>query len=135
MRKILFKKRLMPYEEGLTIHTEEWGVVYETPCFFYCAKGFDLRRIDLLGGDKEAAKKLGIKLKRISKECSRFAFETEALAMNHLVMLKRKQIRHMERYMAFLKAFLSQENPESFIGNNTVIPGTRDLVHEYYRFD
>ena len=73
---------------------------------------------------------------------SRIAFETKEEAFEHLCMLKRKQMRHMERDMKFIAVFLekakSLDDLETKIrwGHEEIfVPETEELVKQYFVFD
>lgn len=110
---ILYKMKLEAHEDGLRVVTEEWHVFRETPCFYYCLRDHT----------KEGEK-------RIAKVNSRFAFKTKEEAYEHLVMLKRRQLRHMERETVFLRRFLTQG-----VDDNMNVPDSREMVHRYINFD
>lgn len=140
-RLIYYKKRLCADEAGLVVVTDKWHVVGESPCFAYSVDDFTIRQVRSYAESKglsllDAAKLLKKKTKRIHKESSRFAFPTERAAMLHLQLLKRKQLRHMERETAFIQAFLKvdldtlMEDSKFF-----ALPGTASLVSKYLVFN
>lgn len=136
MTKIFYKKRLIPDEAGLVVWTNKWVSIHETQCFHYCIPehyhsiGLRPREGETL---LQAAKREKI-LKRVSKVGSRFAFDTEEKAMDHLRLLKRKQASHMAREMKFIEHFLQCERFEQD-GDQQLVPDSRDLVLEHFRFD
>lgn len=136
-RKTFYRKRLVPDEAGLIVVTERWVSIHETPCFHHCVTDWNLDLMLRIGGSGGllATARRRRQLKRIHKEGSRFAFETEEQAGDHLRFLKRRQLRHLERETKFAEAFLEAESFESNGGDGELIPGTEDLVHWYYRFD
>lgn len=136
-RKTFYRKRLVPDEAGLLVVTERWVSIHETPCFHYCVTDWSLDLMLRVGGPGGllATARRRRQLKRIHKEGSRFAFETEEQALDHLRFLKRRQLRHLEREQKMVEAFLEAEKLKSTGGDGDLIPGTEDLVHSYYVFD
>lgn len=136
--KIFYRKRLAVEEEGLTVRTEEWISIHETRCFHFCVPKNSFHLITRLNRRGESALSYARRikqLKRIDKRCSRFAFETQEQALDHLRMLKRRQLQHMERDRACIEAFLGADNFETSRLGDALVPGSSDLVHEHYRFD
>lgn len=142
MDKTFYKMRITPDEDGLVVITDKWLSIHETPCFHYCIREHNkgLMKITfntIKGMPLQTAKKKGIRVKRISKDCSRFAFDTEEKAFEHLRFLKRKQLGHMKRDIKFLKLFLSEATGLDALekGLYATVPNTKELVHEHYAFD
>lgn len=136
-RKIFYKKRMQPTEEGLEIITEEWVSLRETECFHFCVPRGETGLLRVLANSGESELDVARRrktLKRIAKTRSRFAFETESQALEHLKLLKRKQFKHMQRDLQFIEAFLNAERLEKS-GYGEKVPGSRDLVHQHYIFD
>lgn len=73
-------------------------------------------------------------LKRIAKGNSHFAFLTEEEALEHLRMLKRRQVMHMKRELAFIERFLECEKLSNH-GIWLLVPNSSELVGEYLMFD
>lgn len=145
--KIFYKMRLIPEEEGLTLWTEKWVSIQESPCFHYCVQDnrigsfkFFLKKTDET--PLQAAKRVRIKVKRIDKRVSRFAFDTKEEAFDHLRFLKKKQLNHMKRDSELITEFLSStENGQALSDMKKrselryTVPCTRDLVRRHYIFD
>lgn len=137
--KIYYKARLEADETGLVVVMDEWHCIHETPCYAYCVRAYYAHL--LKGKPLKACKRYpGAQLKRIHKTCSRFAFDQPEDALKHLHFMKCKQLKHLERQQQFLKAFLAVDDLpalalESRPNNQILIPGSRDLVHEFYNFD
>lgn len=135
--KVFFKKRLCAEESGLIVFTDRFVSIRETECFHYCIPEKYFHLIASLKRKDESeiqyAKRFKV-LKRIHKDGSRIAFETEEKAMEHLRFLKRKQLNHMQRETKFIEKFLGSEtlNPD---GPYERVPDSYDLVHDYLRFD
>ncbi|NIB43761.1 hypothetical protein HBA55_29435 [Pseudomaricurvus alkylphenolicus] len=137
-KKYFYRKRLVPGEWGLEIVTEKWVSIHETPCFHFCVREYNFafmkaRRLDGQTSLQTAKQKGWVK--RIAKENSRFAFDTEEKALEHLRFLKRKQLQHMRREIKFLKFFLGTEELEEVGPQSMVVPKSRDLVHQHYVFE
>lgn len=146
--KTLYKKTLHPSECGMSIFTKKYVCIYETPCFYMCVQEWNLfgsrfNQIKSCSDEKERsalAKKLNIKLKRIHKVNSRFAFVSEKDAFDHLVLLKRKQINHLKRDIELIEAFVDYANCNdiSKIPDKhgfAAIPDTQEVVMSHYVFD
>ena len=144
--KKLFKIELLPTEDGLELYTCKFIALHETECYWYCLSELEMilvgkgRRLD--GETKyECAKRRKIKLKRIHKTASRFAFDTEEKAYRHLVLLKKRQVGHLKRSLNFVTRFLAFDekhglDSELFKASGAkTIPDTRELVHEHLVFD
>lgn len=142
--KELYKMKLIPAEGGLSVWTNTYIVVRETPCYYFCVTDYQIKSIpEHCRGTKvglDMLKARNTKLKRIAKENSRFAFETKELAYDNLLFLKRCQMVHMQRDMEFLREFIKFNKESKFenLDNNhdqLFVPNTSDLVNEYYCFD
>lgn len=131
--RVFYKARLISEEEGLEVWIDRYYCVKETPCFYFCVNEHNKWRVN-----STVLPLKNKQLKRIHKTSGRFAFDTEELAINHLQMLKRRQLRHMARETSFINAFLDCDELKSCpSGSRTIksIPNTRDLVWKYLRFD
>jgi hypothetical protein len=124
-KKVLYKKTWGASEDGVTVFTEKWIAVHETPCFYFCVREHSV------SASLEFLKQHKL-LKRVSKTSSRFAFDTEQKALDHLRFLKRKQLSHMERDTVLIKALLAATDKDLLNGS---VPDTKNLVAEYYVFD
>lgn len=137
MSKEFYKMRLIPTEEGLTVWTDTWISIHETPCFHYCIqehnKSYLSAPMNIHGKPNlQVAKGYRLKIKRVDKRASRFAFDTKEGAFKHLQFLKRKQLNHMKRDISFIERFLSDTSdgvPVELISN------TVDLVNGHFIFD
>lgn len=146
--KVFYKKLLRPTESGLVIVTQHWVSIHETPSFHYCIHDYSSMFASWRPLDRardyskrnnvtmlQAAKKLMYKVKRVHKGDSRFAFSSESTALEHLRFLKRKQLSHMERDIAFVRAFLDADSLEPGSDGCAIVPATQELVLQHYRFD
>ena len=134
-KTIMYKKTWGASEDGVTVFTEKWIAVYETPCFYFCVSEFDAGMAHTFRSKDETDLeyfKRNKMLKRISKINSRFAFDTEQKSLDHLRFLKRKQLAHMQRDTVLIGALLAASDEDLL---NGCAPGTRGLVAEYYVFD
>ncbi len=135
---IFYKKRLVAEEDGLLVVTDKLVSIHETPCFHFCIPEHDRRHIEVYRPREESelyyARRRKM-LKRVSKKGSRIAFETEEKALEHLKMLKRKQLGHMKRESVFIEKFLSSEELEKAGRDRSRVPGSSQLVNEYFNFD
>jgi hypothetical protein len=133
----LYKKRLSPSEDGLEIITDKWVCIHETPCFYFCVPDRVVQTINALKRKDEtilAYAKRCKYLKRINKDNSRFAFTDEGAALEHLRLLKRKQLGHMKRDMEFIECFLAADDLEP--GRyGEMVPDSKELVNSYFVFD
>lgn len=144
MKKVFFRMKLTPSELGLQIWTDKYFSVHETPCYHFCIaewqQGYTSARLDEGETQYQSLKRRGIKLKKIAKKNSRFAFETKEEAFENLVYLKKRQLLHLKRDVEFLSAFISFSkggglNDLDEIHNQLIVSGTKDLVLSHYAFD
>lgn len=130
-----------PDVDGIRVGFEEWISIHESPCYHYCVRDYHARTIPiLLSGQSvlQYAKRRGISVKRIDKAASRFAKPTKGLALNHMLFRQARRLRHLQRDTALIEVLLDQvkvvDESENELYDFT-LPNTRDLVHEYVRFD
>jgi len=144
MSKVFYKMKLTPTEVGLSIWTDKYYSVHETECFHFCIaewqRGYANVCINEGETQYQSLKRRGIKLKKIAKQSSRFAFETKEQAFENLVYLKKKQLVHLKRDIEFLNCFVSFSKNNGLnnleqIHGQLVMAGTKDLVLEHYNFD
>lgn len=152
--KVFFKMRLIPTEDGLKIWTDTFLAIHETSCYCFAipefARCFFTPALTLENETPyQYARRTKRKIHRISKENSRFAFETKEGAFQHLMFLKRKQLQHMKRDMSFIERFLTDAKGKQFddfrddkgwidgaVGiPSKTLPGTKNLVHEHLVFE
>lgn len=138
--KTFYRMKLIPTESGLTIWTDEYYSVHETPCYHFCIAEWLRASYEIANHDYKSLKKRGVKLKKIAKLGSRFAFETKEQAFNNLIYLKGRQLMHMKRDMEFLKTFLEFNDTKGFNDleekyGSLVVPGTKPLVLNHFNFD
>lgn len=139
--KVLYRKRLVPTEQGLAISTERWCVVRESAEFYYLALAW--RAFDCIAALERGRSLASLKLKKIGKHTGRFAFATEPEALAHLIMLKKRQQMHLEREMAFNKVLLDLAELEGGVAAYLVasewgyllIPDTSALVNSRVNFN
>ncbi len=150
-----YKMHLNAEESGLTVWTEIFLSIHETPCFHICIrereKGFFAH---LLNSQDEPpikyAKRKKIKTFRIHKEDSRIAFNTLEKAFGNLRYLKGLQSRHLLRQLEFNNAFIENTKnkifdeltddrlrwPPGAIGvPSKSIEGTQNLIRRHFVFD
>lgn len=147
MDKKFYKMRLSEDEDGLSVITTEYVPIHETHCVFFCVDKRWLSRFNSVlmkqGESKlQFAKRVGIKVRQIHKSGSRIAFESKEKALNHLLWMKKRQIRHLNRQIAFNKAFVEKcKSLDDLTADNSysvdcyIVPDTRELVHEYLLFN
>ncbi len=142
--KVFYHMKLTPTEGGLSIWTDKYHSVHETECFHFCIAEWQCgyANVSIQDGETmyQSLKRRGVKLKRIAKINSRFAFDTEQKAYDQLVFLKRKQLGHLQRDIEFLKAFMEFNKENGFdnlkkVHSQVYVPDTKDLVNEHYLFD
>lgn len=157
--KLFYKMRLVAEEDGLEIQTEIFVAIHETPCYWFAVSDIGYRLAfnqtsmrSMRKNEKpiQLAKRKKIKVHKIAKSGSRFAFETPQTAYLHLKLMKQLQLKHMERQKNFIDEFFAKaadnfddlpndryhtEFSSSVAGApRKTIPGTRDLVHEHLTF-
>lgn len=118
--KKFYRKKLYPNVYGVEPQTEVWISIHETPCYHFCVTDWEYNWVRDNNKKEEetyleTAKRMYSTIKKVDKRGSRFAFETEKEAMDHLIMLKSRQIDHMSRDLAILKQFVKlAKNNEPF---------------------
>lgn len=136
--------KLIPTEGGLSVWTNTYIVVNETPCYYFCVSDWQIISVPLHCRGTEVGyemlKNRRVKFKRIAKVNSRFAFKTKELAYANLVYLKKLHLGHLNRDIQLLGAFLSfnKGNGLTDLSNEhgqLFVPETNELVSEYYNFD
>ncbi len=147
MKTTYYRARHSVCEDGLTIYFKTFIQVHETACFSYCVSGDLKHTINRSGATGLIlVKKLnseGVKVHKIHKTCSRFAFTCKELALNHFKMLKRKQIVHMKRdvgiYELLLESLGDVEVKDQKIihhdSNEFLVGGTGVEIGKYFLFD
>ena len=135
--QVFYRKRLYPMEEGLSVVTEKWVSIHETHWFDFCVSEHNLSFLQCIKRKDETSFQCARRLKylkKVAKNCSRFAFETEEEALENLRFLKRRQHIHLTRELKFIKAFLAAE---TLIPRNEmeVVPESQDLVCSLVNFD
>lgn len=141
--KIFYKFAIEAHEEGLAVGMRRFISIHETPCYCYCLAEFQHHLMNCHLSNKKPketmlqfAKRDGRPVKRIAKSGGRFAFQTQEEALERLKYLKRKQVKHMERELAFLNRFLEVDPALSDLERKSdfymLIPGTAELVGQYY---
>lgn len=121
-KKVFYKKRLIADDTGLHIDTQRFISIHETRCFYFCIDDYSIHQIKYQVEHKgetalQAAKTMHCKVRRIAKDGSRIAFDTEEKAFAHLRMLKQRQVQHLERDLRNIKHFLSIKDFEKKHGS------------------
>lgn len=115
MRKV-FYKAVFSIEEcrGVGFVYKKFYCIRETDYVAWCLdeKSFTLlsaRKRNQKDGESDYhfCKRDNIKLKKIYKQCGRFAFDTKEKAFKHLLMLKRKQLIHLRVDAAWISKFIT----------------------------
>lgn len=145
MNTIFYKMRMGPEERGLIMTTRRFISIRETEHIHFCIDEWNAGRITALALPGETplktAKRIGFKTYRINKSGSRIAFATEQQAFDHLILLKKKQLHHMRRDIELVTAFLGEVNAKTVDDfqpdqlRTRVVPGTDELVSQYFTFD
>lgn len=150
MSKVFYKAKLIYAEEGIQVLFKEICQIHETPSYSYCidSRVYPVRVPLKKDGetDLQTSKRLGYKIYRIHKECSRIAFETKEKAFKQLMFLKRRQIMHMQRELALLTYFtervgdsdlsIMKEEPIQYNhGSVHTLPDSSEKLCEFYVFD
>lgn len=136
----LLRKTLNAGEDGLYIATERWQVVKESAQFYYCISEKTAAKINdrvEKGGDPYnlTRRLFPDEIKKTKKNARRFAFATDEDAFKHLVFMKKKHLGHLQRSMAFCMAFLDAARSGQIDANSIDVPETKELVHQYFRWD
>ena len=138
----LYKCRLIAQEYGLAVLVQDFKVLYETECYYWYSKSFtnefkiaNKARIEGITAIR-AANLLEVKINKAHKVSSRSAFTTKEQALEHLKLLKVRQLAHMKRETAFVTRFLEEDDFKlSEKLDETPIKYTEDLVKKFVRFD
>lgn len=142
--KKFYKMKLIPTEVGLSIWTNTYYSVHETPCYYFCVTDWQITSIPPhLRGTKagyDMLKNGQVKFKRVAKINSRIAFETKELAYDNLVYLKKMQLIHLNRDIKLIGAFVSFNKDNGLADlpkchEQLFVPNTSDLVNEHYSFN
>lgn len=138
----LYKCRLIAEEYGLAVLVQDFKVLYETECYYWYSKSiYNSLKIEKKATSEgitaiRAANLLNVKINKAHKISSRSAFTTKEQALEHLKLLKVRQLAHMKRETAFVTRFLEENDFKlSEKLNETPIKYTEDLVREFVRFD
>ena len=138
----LYKCRLIAQEYGLAVLVQEFEVLYETECYYWYSKSF-INALNISSKARSegitairAANLLEVKINKAHKVSSRSAFTTKEAALEHLKLLKVRQLAHMKRETAFVTRFLEEDDFKlSEKLDETPIKYTEDLVDKFVRFD
>lgn len=141
-------------ELGIRLLCSTYESVHETNCYYFCINSLDESRFDFHSKNNkdnlstlELCKKHFLKIRKVAKINSRFAFKTRAEAFAHFKMLKNKQLAHIERkkgeisltveLIKNIDAFSEAEGVrEEFYGDRSVLlNGSIDFVRSNYTFD
>lgn len=139
--KEFYRKRIIATESGLEIITETWHPIRETECINFCVSSHHIKMFNRAAAQGEKitaralAKRMGFPVKQIHKAYSRFAFDTQAKAFDHMVFLQKRRLGHLERDLGLTSVFLSSANLGFTTVDSTVVPESHDLVHQHYNFD
>lgn len=153
--KKFYKMHLNAEESGLTVWTEIFLSIHETPCFHICIRERDRGFFNPVLNNLDEplikyAKRKHIKTFRIAKECSRIAFDSLDGAFKNLRYLKSRQVQHLERQLEFNNSFIESTKgkvfdelkddryswPPGAIGMpSKSIDGTQELVSNHLTFN
>lgn len=134
-QKVLYQAKESATLEGYKILFFQWNVERETPCYYFCS---DARYKGKIGN---------LKLKKIHKTCSRFAFDTKQKALDNLIIKKKHQLWHAVRTKAVIGELLKHidgkkvddfkavENQYYNMIDAIEIPDTEAVVNEWFIFD
>jgi hypothetical protein len=112
--KTYYRAMLQYSESGAYVDMTKWSVVYETKCYVYCVPEYvnfsegsfyDSQRKGL-ETNYQLAKRMNIRLHKIHKESSRFAFDTEEKAFQRLKFIKHYHLRHLRHQLQLVESFL-----------------------------
>ena len=138
-------------EDGIQLYCKVFYSIHETPLFHFCAEKHDKLRFNFAyrGHEKTHpitfAKSRLIKIKKISKESSRFAFNTKDEAFEHFKWMKNLQVNHIKRKLREVEIITKSINDKSIssMGGSCVIygmegfslPETKDFIDGNYYFN
>ena len=127
--KKFYRARLEAESEGLCVVYDAYLSIRESDCYHFCVRELKCRNWEVPSWIE--AKTTGVKIKKIAKGCSRFAFDSIQKALDNLRYRKRLQIQHLKRELAFAEKFIEAET----FTTSGWIEGSEDLVNDYLRFD
>ncbi len=149
---VYYRAKLVPDEDGLSVVYEKWYSIHESEQIHFCLSGWDKHMYDLRAQSIEQksplkkAKELGLKVKRIYKNGSRFAQSSHEKALANLRYRKSRQAMHMRRESGFIDSFLNITKDCSAAANKAsldlrscthdqyVLPETKTLVNSHLTF-
>lgn len=137
-RSKFYRASLVATAEGLCVSFDQYVSFHESECFAWCVQDwYTGKAFGILDNSKTIVKdvKEVMPVKRIDKRFSRFASTSKELAVEHLRLRKRKQIKHLERELEFAKAFLTNGVRPSVSDDSLLVDRTEDLVNDHYVFD
>jgi len=126
MNQTYFKASLVQDKDGTnSVWFDEWHVIHETKCFVFCVPArwyshagnsfFDLKRLE---GDGESniqlAKRFSVRVKRVHKQNSRFAFASKELAFNRLKFVKHYHLSHLRHQLRCVEQFVKDAHGKSY---------------------
>lgn len=118
MNKTYFKARLIQHEDGSNrVWFDEWYVIHETECVVFCVRPWcDLKGRQRLPSETnmQLAKRLNIRVKRINKENSRFAFATKEQAFERLKFVKHYHLKHLRFELQRVEQFVKQSQGKDY---------------------
>lgn len=141
-------------EGGIELHCQEYISIHETPCFHFCISGYDIARFNHYKtvSPKESslalAKRIHLRIRRISKDGSRIAKPTKEQAFENYKLRKRLQIKRCQEKLNEINVTLEALGESDLQSINTsnretyenqgleslTLNGTKDFVRENYCF-
>lgn len=135
---ILYEFKMYPNEGGLSLTTNEYISIKETPCYYWCISECWKGLITTM----EDAKKYNKRIIKIHKTNSHKAFTTKEAAFKNFAYRKRKHKFHLESSLKFVSHFLDEveacdKDYKKFIEKHPShhMVNTRDMVGEFFVFD
>lgn len=100
-----------------TFYFIEWTVFRETPSMLIAVQTDAKWIVDKLvesGSKWRSVNLIGIKKLMIHKGCSRKAFSSKQQAHDHMIMLKKKQIEHMQNEIELISEFVKNRSGRAY---------------------
>lgn len=151
MKKDIYYRADMSFSPvGFVVYFHKYIVIHESKMFCWCipemyshclskAKSTQPKNKTLLSHFKSMHK---VKIKRIHKQQSRFAFNSKELAYSNLILRKKYQLKKLKQTLSDVDAFLAGVGNCDYSSldhkdgrEEIVIPNTSEYVNKNYWFD
>ena len=141
-----YRAKMIAQEEGLAIWFDIFQSIHETECYYYCVNSLNFNSAKWIISQNKSKhpvtviKDSGfIKVKKIAKQGSRIAEPSKEAAIKNLVWRTQLRIGHMKRDIKFCESLVKNHENLSVKYESDrqlimTVNGTKDLVHEFYKY-